>query len=229
VKAQAGSSRYVMQFFMDLPNHLIHHKNYQNPVYPRNFPDPFVLKYLGEYWAFCTGYWTDGNCFGVLHSRDLVNWRETGSALVPPFPSEPCYWAPEVTYWNGQFLMFYSVGNEERMQIRVAVADQPAGPYKDSGHQLTESDFAIDPHVFVDDDGGRYLFYATDFLKYAQIGTGTVCDRLSDLFTLAKQPRPVTRALYDWQVYDPQRDEKVGVRWYTAERPTRIKLKARYY
>ena len=44
---------------------------YQNPVYPKSFPDPFVLKYCGEYWAYCTAAWTDGRWFGVLRSRDL--------------------------------------------------------------------------------------------------------------------------------------------------------------
>src|SRR5918912_517933 len=125
--------------------------------------------------------------------------------------------------------MYYSVGNEERMQIRVAVADHPAGPFVDSGRALTAEEFAIDPHVFVDDDGARYLFYATDFLTHSHIGTGTVCDRLVDPFTLEGRPRPVTRARYDWQVYDPARREKGGVRWHTVEGPFVLKRKGRYY
>ena len=27
---------------------------YLNPVYGRDFPDPFILKHAGEYWAYCT-------------------------------------------------------------------------------------------------------------------------------------------------------------------------------
>ncbi len=203
--------------------------SYLNPVYSRNFPDPSVLKYCGEYWAYCTGFWHDNRCFGILHSRDLVHWRELAGAMEPLPDGWPEYWAPEVTYDNGRFYMYYSVGNEEHMQIRVAVAEDPAGPFIDSGRRLTQEDFAIDAHVFVDDDGTRYLFYATDFLEHSHIGTGTVYDRLLDAWTLAGQPRPVTRARYDWQVYDPQRAEKGGVRWHTVEGPFVLKHKDRYY
>ena len=204
-------------------------ETYQNPVYPHSFPDPFVLKYCGEYWAYCSGPWHDGRCFGVLHSRDLVRWRALAGAMEP-LPDRPThYWAPEVTYDNGRFLMYYSVGDEEHMHIRVAVAERPAGPFVDSGRRLTSETFAIDAHVFVDDDGARYLFYATDFLDRRHVGTGTVRDLLRDALTTAGQPRPVTLPRYDWQVYDPQRAEKGGVRWHTVEGPFVLKRKGRYY
>jgi GH43 family beta-xylosidase len=202
---------------------------YLNPVYGRDFPDPFILKHAGEYWAYSTGFWRDGRAFGVLHSHDLVHWRELGGALAPLPGEHPCYWAPEVTYENGRFLMYYSVGNEKRMHIRVAVADDPAGPFVDSGHQLTVAEFAIDPHVFIEEDGTRWLFYATDFLTHTHIGTGTVRDLMHDPFTLACDPKPVTRARYDWQVYDPARKEKGGVRWHTVEGPFVLRRKNLYY
>lgn len=61
------------------------------------------------------------------------------------------------------------------------------------------------------------------------IGTGTVVDRMLDWFTLEGKPRPVTRAKYDWQVYDPHRKEKGGVRWHTVEGPAVLKRKGLYY
>jgi GH43 family beta-xylosidase len=187
------------------------------------------MKHLGEYWCYSTGFWRDGRVFGVMRSRDLVHWSELAGAMEPFAEGYPCYWAPEVTYHNGRFLLYYSVGNEERMQIRVATADHPAGPFVDSGHRLTREEFAIDPHVFEDTDGARYLFYAVDFLTHTHIGTGTVVDRLIDPFTLVGRPRPVTRARFDWQVYDPNRAEKGGVRWHTIEGPFVLKHKNRYY
>ena len=36
-------------------------------------------------------------------------------------------------------------------------------------------------------------------------------------------------AKYDWQVYDPQRKEKGGVRWHTVEGPFVLERKGRYY
>jgi GH43 family beta-xylosidase len=202
---------------------------YQNPTYPRSFPDPFVLKYNGEYFAYCTGQWDDGRIFGVLHSKDLLNWTPLGGAMAELEKPEPFYWAPEVTYWNGTFYLYYSAGNETFMQLRVATSDRPDGGFKDAGVRLTKEDFAIDAHVFFDDDGQRYLFYATDFLEHTHVGTGVVVDRMVDWFTLAGEPRPVVRAKYDWQVYDPERKEKGGVRWHTVEGPFVIKRKGRYF
>lgn len=204
-------------------------ETYINPVYPHSFPDPFVLKFRGEYFAYCTGDARDGNIFEVLRSRDLVNWTYIGSAMEPLASRPPFYWAPEISYDNGKFYLYYSAGNEILMEIRVAVSDRPDGGFVDAGVRLTKEEFAIDAHVFVDSDGSRYLFYATDFLEYAQIGTGTVVDRMIDWKTLAGDPRPVTRAKYDWQVYDPARKEKGGVRWHTVEGPTVIKRKGKYF
>ncbi|MEJ7713759.1 MAG: glycoside hydrolase family 43 protein [Pyrinomonadaceae bacterium] len=204
---------------------------YQNPVYTQAFPDPFVLQFCGEYWAFCAGFWPDKRVFGVLHSKDLIHWHNLGGAMVvAPFAEEySCYWAPEVIYANGKFYMYYSVGNEERMQIRVSVADHPAGPYVDSGYQLTKEEFAIDAHVFTDTDGQRYLFYATDFLTHTHIGTGTVCDQMIDLFTLAGNARPVTRAHMIGKFMIPQRAEKKASAGIRSRGPTVLKHKGRYY
>jgi GH43 family beta-xylosidase len=204
-------------------------ETYLNPVHARDFPDPFVLKFAGEYFAYCTGLQADARAFGVMRSRDLVRWSERAGALEPLPGEHPCYWAPEVYYRDGKFLMYYSVGNETLMHVRVAVAEHPTGLFVDSGRRLTKEEFAIDPHVFTDADGARYLFYATDFLEHTHIGTGTVVDRMLDDFTLQGRPRPVTRALYDWQVYDPARKEKGGVRWHTVEGPFVLAHRGRYY
>ncbi|MEW6130872.1 MAG: family 43 glycosylhydrolase [Acidobacteriota bacterium] len=200
--------------------------SYLNPVHPRPCPDPYILKHLNEYWCYCTGIWHDGRCFGILHSWDLVHWQELGGAMERLNEEATCYWAPEVVYENGRFLMYYSVGNETFMQIRIAIAEHPAGPFIDADRSLSTEPFAIDPHVFRDEDGKNYLFYATDFLEHTHIGTGTVCDEMLDEFTLAGHPRPVTRARFDWQVYDPNRLEKGGVRWHTIEGPFVLKHKA---
>ena len=201
---------------------------YENPVYRRSFPDPFVLRYAGRYYAYSTGS-SDEGIFHVLTSDDLVSWSDVGHAM--PLPAAPAmhYWAPEVTYSEGKFYLYYSVGNEILMELRVAVADRPEGPFEDAGVKLTNEDFAIDPHVFTDRDGTRWMFYATDFLEHTHIGTGTVIDRMVSWTKIEGKPRPVTRAKYDWQIYDPQRKEKGGVRWHTVEGPAVIERKGVYF
>ena len=111
--------------------------SYVNPVWPHSFPDPCVLKFRGEYWGYCTGFWRDGRCFGVIRSRNLVHWEPLAGAMAPLPGGHPRYWAPEVTYDGGRFHLYYSVGDEERMEIRVAVSEHPAGPFADSGRRLT--------------------------------------------------------------------------------------------
>lgn len=115
------------------------------------------------------------------------------------------------------------------MHLRVAEAEHPAGPFIDQGRRLTQEDFAIDAHVFEDEDGSRYLFYATDFLDRDRVGTGTVMDRLVDPYTLAGSPTPVSLPAYDWQIFDPKRAEKGNLRWHTIEGSYTLKHKGRYY
>lgn len=202
---------------------------YTNPLYPASLPDPYVLKHQGEYWAYGSERSADGRYFKILHSPDLLHWQETGGALDEQPGGYTCYWAPEVVVWDSTCYLYYSLGNETRMTIRVASAGSPAGPFVDSGRSLTQELFAIDAHVFEDEDGMRYLFYAADFYDHPRAGTGTVMDRLLDPFTLAGSPRPVTRARFDWQIFDPHRKEKGGLRWHTLEGPFVLKHKGRYF
>ena len=204
-------------------------ETYLNPVYPHSFPDPFVLKFRGEYFAYCTGLRGDRKAFTILRSNNLVNWTEIGGAMDALDNDAPHYWAPEVTYSNGKFYLYYSVGNETFMEIRVGVSDSPEGGFVDSGRKLTTEQFAIDAHVFTDDDGKKYLFYATDFLVHSHIGTGLVVDKMIDFFTLEGNPQPVARAKFDWQIYDPNRIEKGGVRWHTVEGAFVLKRKNTYF
>lgn len=204
--------------------------SYQNPVFDSSFPDPFVFRFGSVFYGYSTGLTESGDLvFPVIRSHDLVNWERVGGAMEMLVPAPPLYWAPEVTYFNGQFYLYYSCGNEIQMEIRVAISSRPDGGFIDSGVRLTDEDFAIDPHVFVDTDGERYLFYATDFLTHTRIGTGTVVDRLPDWFHLEGKPRPVTRARFDWQIYDPSRVEKGNVRWHTVEGPSVLKRKGQYF
>ena len=204
-------------------------RTYTNPVSENEFPDPFVLKYLGCYWGYCTGLQADGLAFGIMRSDDLVHWTFLGGAMEALPGPWVQYWAPAVYHDNGRFLLYYSAGDETHMEIRVATAARPEGPFTDCGHRLTAEDFAIDADVFVDDDGSRYLTYATDFLDRSRVGTGVVIDRLLDPFTLGGDPRPVALPEYDWQLYDPARLEKDGVPWYTVEGPFVLKHKSKYY
>ena len=212
---------------------------FNNPFWSKNFPDPFILKVRGRYYAYATEAeenLTQGSpVFPILTSTDLVSWTEIGKAM--PALGDPyyLYWAPEVTMYNGQFLMYYAVHmNEEFVaSIRVAVADSPEGPFIDSGRDLTsaQTPWAIDPHVFRDQDGQWFLYMTIEYLDPAKgmVGSGNAVDRLLDPFTLEGNLTRVTPPSQAWQLYEAQRQSKGGIDWYTVEGPTVLQHRRKYY
>ena len=123
-----------------------------DPVHDGYFADPFVMRTHDGYVAIGTGRSVDGMVFEVLRSEDLVHWRSVGGALVPPPGLGTDFWAPEVAHADGRWWMYYSVGTGDAgHHLRVAVADDPVGPYRDLDVNLTPDErFAIDPHPFRD-------------------------------------------------------------------------------
>ncbi len=206
---------------------------YTNPVYPGYFADPFVLRVGDDYFAYGSGSVVGDLVFEVLHSTDLVQWRSVGGALKPlADPEATTYWAPEVAVRDGQFFLYYSVGQEDRNHvIRVAVADRPEGPFIDCDVALTRQErFAIDASPFRDPNGDWYLFYARDVLEGERVGTSLAVDRLLDMTRLEGNPRTVLRATADWQLFRGQREMYGNVYdWYTLEGPFVRFFNGRYY
>ena len=218
---------------------------YTNPVYAGRMPDPGVLSYRGRYYAFGTtgaSRLEDGRVFRVLTSRDLVNWKESGGALEPPFESPDVqYWAPEVVHHEGTFYLYYSAGTlpDLRFGIRVATSESPEGPYVDNGVPLEEGQaapFFIDGHAYQDSDSSWYFFYAKDFLDTEDgymAGTGIVVDRLLDMVRMEGKSRMVVRPRHPWTLFESSRKmDSYGGQvfdWHTIEAPWIVKRNEQYY
>lgn len=228
---------------------------YTNPVYHNYFADPFVWRHRGEYYAVGTGTAEAHGeiddaeeassamlgrfrIFPMLRSDDFVNWRHALGALDPPDPDlGDTFWAPEVAFHDGTFYLYYSVGREDKdHQLRVATSNHPLGPYVDKGTSLVSPrafPFTIDAHPFQDDDGQWYLFYARDFLDLSgdqRAGTALVVDQMTDMTTLAGDPRTVGRARHDWQRFLADRPLYGEVwDWHTMEGPSVVKRDGTYY
>ena len=199
-------------------------RTYQNPVYPHTMADPFVLQHEGFYYAYGTAPGgADGRQIPVLRSPDLVDWEALGHALEPTGAAH--YWAPEVAFHEGRFYMYYSSGSADEgtdQKLRVAVSDDPAGPFVDTGKILVpDQAFSIDAHPYRHSDGQWYLFYCVDFLHVAddhRVGTGIVVDRLLDMETLAGAPQMVVRPHQDWHIFRKDRTMYCSVYdWHTVE------------
>jgi GH43 family beta-xylosidase len=211
-------------------------RTYQNPVYPHTMADPFVLQHEGFYYAYGTAPGgADGRQIPVLRSADLVEWEALGHALAPNGAEH--YWAPEVAFDDGRFYMYYSSGSAPEgtdQQLRVAVAEHPAGPFVDTGAILVpDQPFSIDAHPYRHTDGEWYLFYCVDFLEEAgdhRVGTGIVVDRLLDMTRLAGRPQVVVRPHQDWHVFRKGRSMYGGVYdWHTVEGASALVHDGRVY
>ncbi|MEO5892644.1 MAG: glycoside hydrolase family 43 protein [Ferruginibacter sp.] len=120
-------------------------------------------------------------CFS---SADMVHWNEHPVPLnVKDFTwSKNDAWASQVIERNGKF--YWYVATEHATipgkAIGVAVADNPAGPFKDAiGKALVTNNMTsaeskmmwddIDPSVIIDDDGQAYLFWGNRKCYYAKL------------------------------------------------------------
>jgi beta-xylosidase len=210
---------------------------YQNPVFPHDFADPFVLQSRGAYYAYGTAApGPDGRIFPILRSADLVRWEPLAGALEPLVDGFS-YWAPEVAEKDGRFYLFYSAStsaSDEHHRLRVAMAEDPAGPFVDSGRLiLPGAGFTIDASPFRDPKTGRwYLFFATDYEADEPHGTGlAVVELAEDMTSAVAAPRPIVRAVADWQIYERNRDYKgrVWSAWHCVEGPNVVYHDGRYY
>jgi beta-xylosidase len=224
---------------------------FSNPVYPEYFADPFVWMHDGIYYAVGTGVIEahsdvshgvsaltrdgDSGVFLILRSENLAIWSPVCSALKTLHPDYgDAYWAPEIAFNDGKFYLYYSVGRGDKgHHIRVALSENPDGPYHDMGVRMTHPfycPFAIDASPFQDEDGQWYLFYARDALDGDRVGTVIVVDRMRNMTELAGQERIVVRAKHDWQRFMSNRVMYGGTYdWHTIEGPCVRKRNGRYY
>ena len=189
---------------------------FTNPVitdtHGRDHGDPFVLRYLDEYFLYHT---TDDGDSGIsVHrSSDLVNWEFAGYALEGAGAghwAQTDLWAPEVMYWRGCFYMYFAAtvfgakghGDNTRRRVGVARADHPLGPFTPDPKPLIPHEYAIDAHPFQDEDGSLWLFYNVRRSELSFNGlpsSANVVDRLITPTQLAGEVTPVAVPSERWE------------------------------
>jgi beta-xylosidase len=204
------------------------------PALPGLNADPHIAVFGETFYLYPTSDGFPGwssKSFQAWSSRDLVSWKNEGEILNLPRDltwAKEHAWAPAMATKDGKYYFYFSAGQN----IGVAVADSPVGPFKDPiGKPLVaKTDFekmqAIDPMVFVDQDGAAYLYWGQGRCKAVKLNPDMVSfdkAEVRDITPPGYNEGPflhVRQGKYylSWSEYDT-RDPRYSVAYGTSESP----------
>ena len=187
--------------------------------------DPTIFLHDGLYYL----YGTNGNPklsekegFLVYTSKDLTTWEGpkgiTGGLALKKGDAfgDKGFWAPQVFEYQNKFYMVYTA-NEH---IAMAVSDSPLGPFINTDKEDLKAPVKqIDPFVFFDDDGKKYLYHVR-----LDHGNRIFVAELSDDL-LSIKPKTLTECLSG----ELQWENTCHSEWPVTEGPTVLKHNNVYY
>lgn len=217
---------------------------YHNPVLKGYYADPDCIysKKTGRFYIYPTSDGFDnwsGTYFKTFSSFDLVHWKAEGVILDLKKDvgwAVRTAWAPCIIEKkaNGSYGYFYCFTAAQK--IGVAVSDNPAGPFKDSGRALINSKpdgvpggQEIDPDVFHDPQSGKdYLYWGNGYLAVAQLSRDVTSIKTSSIKVMSPDHtfREGAHVFYRNGLYyflwseDDARSENYRVRYAVAQSPT---------
>src|SRR5690348_16878945 len=148
-----------------------------NPVsqsFADTFADPTVIRGQDGFWyAYATSdplRSGEGSAHHIPISRssDLTHWAYVGDAF--PETSGENYWAPDVRYMDGRYVMYYAVFSPANdYAIGAATASSPAGPWTRQPAPVVAPRpgggggflSTIDPAELTAADGSRWLYFGS--------------------------------------------------------------------
>jgi beta-xylosidase len=142
-----------------------------NPINPGHYADPEGIVFGKTYWIYPTysDVYEKQVFFDAFSSPDLVHWTKHERILDTANVkwAKRAVWAPSIIEKDGKYFLFFGANDiqsdNEYGGIGVAVADNPAGPFKDYlGKPLIDKFYngaqPIDQFIYKDGDQ-YYLFY----------------------------------------------------------------------
>ena len=139
---------------------------YTNPVITfSSAADPTVIRTEDGFYLYATQ--TDKYWVPIYFSKDLVNWefKRTAfrNATKPQIPGGGAFWAPEIRYINGKYVLYFSWakwGDGDASYTAVATSDSPLGDFVNSKELLTKEDFGSNciDQFYYEEDNKKYMF-----------------------------------------------------------------------
>jgi xylan 1,4-beta-xylosidase len=170
------------------------------PVVPGDHPDPSIMRMAAGWYATSTSDdWLPA--FPVLHSRDLVHWRQVGSVLRRrPHWARNDFWAPELVRRDGRVLAYYAaLARNGRRCVAGASAPRAGGPYRDHGPIICSRTGEIDPLPVTDEQGARWLVWKRDGNSRGLPTPILAAPLAPGGMSLAAPPRELFRAGAAWE------------------------------
>ena len=137
-------------------------ETYRNPVLRGCHPDPSIIC-VGEDFYLVNSSFVFFPGLPVFHSRDLVRWQEIGHAVdcletsgLQDLPGGFGYWAPDISFDGERFWVIATLRRNTkpyRLQMLTSAPD-PRGPWSPPVFLPLDG---IDPSLFRDEDGRRYV------------------------------------------------------------------------
>ena len=184
--------------------------------------DPVIYNEKGVFYLYGTVGGNPNNGFKGYTSTNLKNWKRTnnihdGYALKKGDAyGTSNFWAPQIFVDHNIFYMAY-VANEN---IAIATAATAAGPFtQNTPKQLDAPVKQIDPFIFIDDDGKKYLYHVR-LTNGNKIFVAQMKDDLSAI--VPETLKECITATTPWE-------NTAHTNWPVTEGPSILKHKGIYY
>lgn len=170
--------------------------------------DPVMAKQGDTYYLFCTGMGVS-----IWSSKDLKNWKREKPVFneapkwaveaIPTFKGH--IWAPDISYYNGIYYLYYSVSAFGKNTSAIGLAtnttlDPQSAQYKWVDHGSIIQSFpgktnwnAIDANLITDKKGVPYLSFGSfwDGLKLVRLNQDrkSIAESVDNLLTIASRKK----------------------------------------
>jgi len=174
--------------------------------------DPVIIRQADTFYVFCTGAGRGSGIVPIRCSKDLYHWTLCGRVFevlpdwaVKEIPGARGAWAPDISYYNGKYHLYYSVSTFGRNDSAIGLAinrtldpNSPGYKWVDQGlvvrsHQGKDDWNAIDGNLVIQDEQNVWLcwgsFWGGITMRRIDPQTGKLSTTDTTLYNLARRSR----------------------------------------